>query len=53
MGKENNFENNRDWFKLIYEVVLGSQNGPRLGSFISLLGIEKTITTLKRRIDES
>ena len=53
VGKENNFENNRDWFKLIYEVLLGSQNGPRLGSFISLLGIEKTIITLKKRIDES
>ena len=50
VGKENNYDNNRDWFKLIYEVMLGSQNGPRLGSFISLLGIGKTIETLKSRI---
>ncbi len=53
VGKENNFENNRDWFKLIYEVMLGSQNGPRLGSFILLLGIDKTIATLKSRIDDT
>ena len=53
IGKDNNFENNRDWFKLIYEVMLGSQNGPRLGSFIALLGIEKTIESLKSRIYES
>ena len=43
VGKTNGFENNRDWFKLIYEVLLGSQSGPRLGSFFALLGKEKTV----------
>ena len=43
VGKTNGFENNRDWFKLIYEVLLGSQSGPRLGSFFSLLGKAKTV----------
>ena len=46
VGKKNGFENNRDWFKLIYEVLLGSQSGPRLGSFFALLGKEKTVEKL-------
>ena len=33
-GKENGYaENLRDWFKLIYEVVFGDENGPRMGFF--------------------
>ena len=32
VGKENGYEKNlRDWFKLIYEVVFGEENGPRMG----------------------
>ena len=46
LGKKKGFENNRDWFKLIYEVLLGSQSGPRLGSFFSLLGKDKTVEKL-------
>ena len=46
VGKTNGYENNRDWFKLIYEVLLGSPSGPRLGSFFSLLGKDKTVEKL-------
>ena len=31
----------RDWFKLIYEVVFGDENGPRMGFFISFLVLKK------------
>ena len=42
-GKENGYsENLRDWFKLIYEVVFGDENGPRMGFFISFFGIKET-----------
>lgn len=43
-GKSNGYtkENLRDWFKAIYEVLLGSSQGPRFGSFIELYGIENT-----------
>ena len=42
-GKENGYkENLRDWFKLIYEVVFGYENGPRMGFFISFFGINET-----------
>ncbi|MCC2602184.1 lysine--tRNA ligase [Sphingopyxis yananensis] len=33
------FENLRDWFKALYETLLGSSAGPRMGSFIALFGI--------------
>ncbi len=32
----------RSWFQAIYEVLLGSSQGPRFGSFIALYGIEET-----------
>ena len=42
-GKENGYsESLRDWFKLIYEVVFGDENGPRMGFFISFFGVKET-----------
>ena len=42
-GKENGYaENLRDWFKLIYEVIFGDENGPRMGFFISFFGVNET-----------
>ena len=29
----------RDWFRALYEVLLGSSQGPRMGSFIALYGV--------------
>ena len=36
------FEALRDWFKCLYETLLGSSQGPRMGSFIALYGICNT-----------
>ena len=32
----------RDWFKALYETLLGSEQGPRMGSFFALYGIENS-----------
>ncbi|MDE8654132.1 lysine--tRNA ligase [Novosphingobium album (ex Liu et al. 2023)] len=40
--EEFGFENLRDWFKALYETLLGSSQGPRMGSFIALYGIAET-----------
>jgi lysyl-tRNA synthetase class 1 len=32
----------RDWFGVLYETLLGSTQGPRMGSFIALYGIDNT-----------
>jgi lysyl-tRNA synthetase, class I len=42
IGKTSGFENLRDWFKALYETLLGSSAGPRMGSFIALYGIANT-----------
>lgn len=36
------FEQLRDWFKCLYETLLGSSAGPRMGSFIALYGVSNT-----------
>jgi lysyl-tRNA synthetase class 1 len=36
------FESLRDWFKALYETLLGSSQGPRMGSFIALYGVANT-----------
>jgi lysyl-tRNA synthetase class 1 len=42
VGKAHAFENLRDWFKALYEVLLGQSQGPRFGSFIALFGVVRT-----------
>jgi lysyl-tRNA synthetase, class I len=39
IGKAHPFESLRDWFKALYEILLGTAQGPRMGSFIALYGI--------------
>ena len=50
-GKENGYsENLRDWFKLIYEVVFGDENGPRMGFFINFFGVNETKKLIEEKI---
>ena len=52
VGKKNGYkENLREWFKLIYEVVFGVENGPRLGFFISFFGRKEMISLIKEKIN--
>ena len=51
VGKENGYDKNlREWFKLIYEVVFGEENGPRMGFFISFFGLNETIELINDKI---
>ena len=51
VGKNHKFQNLKDFFKLVYQVLLGQEKGPRLGSFIKLYGIDETIKIIEQRID--
>ena len=42
IGNEGGFESLRDWFKALYETLLGSSAGPRMGSFIALYGVDNS-----------
>tara|TARA_B100002019_G_scaffold284210_1_gene291575 strand:+ start:141 stop:1703 length:1563 start_codon:yes stop_codon:yes gene_type:complete len=51
VGKENGYDKNlRDWFRLIYQVVFGEENGPRMGFFISFFGLNETIKLISDKI---
>lgn len=42
IGKRYPFESLRHWFQALYETLLGSAQGPRMGSFIALYGIDNS-----------
>jgi lysyl-tRNA synthetase class 1 len=42
VGKRHPFESLRAWFQALYETLLGSSQGPRMGSFIALYGIDNS-----------
>ena len=48
VGKRHDFENLRDWFKALYEVLLGQSQGPRFGSFVALYGKEESVGLISR-----
>ena len=51
VGKDNGYkENLRDWFKLIYQVVFGVENGPRMGFFISFFGVNETKQLIRNKL---
>jgi len=51
VGKDNGYsENLREWFKAIYEIIFGDQDGPRMGFFISFFGIKETIELINKCI---
>ena len=41
----------RDWFSLLYRTLLGQEQGPRLGGFVAVYGIENTVSLINRALD--
>ncbi|HUV33113.1 MAG TPA: lysine--tRNA ligase [Devosiaceae bacterium] len=50
VGKQAGFEPLRDWFKAIYQVLLGEDQGPRFGSFIAVYGVAETRALIARAL---
>ncbi len=50
VGKRHDFVELRAWFKALYEILLGQEQGPRMGSFMSLYGIEESRVLLRRAL---
>lgn len=50
IGKRYPYSDLREWFATLYEVLLGQKEGPRMGSFIALFGIEETIALIQERL---
>jgi lysyl-tRNA synthetase, class I len=47
IGKKHTFEPLRDWFKGLYEVLFGQEQGPRFGSFAALYGVTNTAKLIR------
>ena len=50
VGKGAEYENLREWFQALYQVLLGQDQGPRFGSFIALYGVAETRALLMHGI---
>ena len=48
VSREHGFEPLRDWFKALYEVLLGASQGPRFGGFIALYGVKESIALIDK-----
>ncbi|WP_420557158.1 lysine--tRNA ligase [Roseovarius sp.] len=44
------FDPLRDWFKALYETLLGASQGPRFGGFIALYGVDETVALIDRAL---
>jgi lysyl-tRNA synthetase class 1 len=52
VGKRHGFEQLRDWFRALYEVLLGQEQGPRMGSFIALYGVPETVALVRQALSD-
>ncbi|MEN0041898.1 MAG: lysine--tRNA ligase, partial [Pseudomonadota bacterium] len=50
VGMEHGFENLRDWFQALYQVLLGQDQGPRFGSFAALYGKDRTVAMIREAL---
>lgn len=50
IGKAHGFANLRDWFKALYETLLGQSEGPRFGTFIAIYGISETLALIDQAL---
>jgi len=53
VGKAHDFENLRDWFRALYEVLLGQSQGPRFGNFVELYGVAETRALIEKALKQT
>ena len=49
VGRER-FDPMRDWFRALYQVLLGADQGPRFGGFLALYGVEESADLIDRAL---
>lgn len=51
VGKNHGYEQKmRDWFLALYQILLGQDQGPRMGSFIALFGGENFVKLIEEKL---
>jgi lysyl-tRNA synthetase class 1 len=52
VGKRHPFENLKSWFETLYKTLFGQEDGPRMGSFIALYGIDNTQKLIRKALEQ-
>jgi lysyl-tRNA synthetase class 1 len=52
IGKQAEYENLRDWFSCLYQILLGQTQGPRMGSFFKLYGLQSSLALLEDALND-
>jgi lysyl-tRNA synthetase class 1 len=50
VGKHHAFADLKAWFQSLYEILFGQTQGPRMGTFIALYGVNETIALVRRAL---
>lgn len=50
-GKENEVSLGK-WFRTLYRLLLGQDRGPRVGTFVSVYGVDETLELIDKRLSE-
>ena len=50
IGKRHDYDSLKAWFRALYEILFGQTQGPRMGSFAALYGIDETVTLIERAL---
>lgn len=50
-GKENDVSLGK-WFRTLYRMLLGQDRGPRVGTFVSVYGVDETLALIDERLNE-
>lgn len=53
VGKRHPFDSLRCWFQALYEILLGSSEGPRFGSFIALYGVANVRKLIAEKLKDA
>jgi lysyl-tRNA synthetase class 1 len=48
IGKRDAFPDLKDWFRALYEILLGQSQGPRMGTFFALYGLEASVELVRK-----
>lgn len=52
VGKRHDFADLRAWFKALYEILLGQEQGPRMGSFFHVYGLAESRALIRQALAE-
>lgn len=50
-GKDNEVSMGK-WFRTLYRLLLGQDRGPRVGTFVSVYGVDETLALIDERLEQ-